>query len=183
VDPLLHLPLKNEFIPINFALRNADMAKPQSHVNPVCIIDQPFLKFWYKLDFTFNVPRACTYFLITVKDGYRTLKSSILTELFVNLLKDELNDTIYQVREFFCRSFIILDVLCFSITFLIFIIRFPIQAYVAKLESSLTITGDKLELKLYGYNDKIPVLLLKIVSLLHNFSPKLDRFKVLFLLF
>lgn len=67
--------------------------------------------------------------------------------------------------------------------FIVIIFFCSIQAYVAKLETSLTITGDKLELKLYGYNDKIPVLLSKIISLLHNFSPKLDRFKVLLLLF
>ncbi|KAJ3699601.1 hypothetical protein LUZ61_003306 [Rhynchospora tenuis] len=148
IDKLLHLPLKNEFIPCNFGLRNADMLKPQSHVNPVCIIDQPFVKVWYKMDFTFNMPRACTYFLISVKDGYTTLKNAVLTELFVNLLKDELNDIIYQ-------------------------------ASVAKLETSITIGGDKLELKIYGFNDKIPVLLSKIVSMSHSFSPKIDRFKVI----
>ncbi|KAJ3682908.1 hypothetical protein LUZ60_013135 [Juncus effusus] len=148
VNQALHLPFKNEFIPTDFSLRNINISKPNGHVDPICIIDQPFMKFWYKMDFTFNVPRANTYFLISVKDGYKSVKNSVLTELFVHLLKDELNDVTYQ-------------------------------ASVAKLESSLSIVLDKIELKLYGYNDKISVLLTKILSVAQTFSPKLDRFKVI----
>lgn len=67
--------------------------------------------------------------------------------------------------------------------FLLLLLFFPIQAYVAKLETSITITSDKLELKLYGFNDKLAVLLSKIISVLHYFSPKLDRFKVFLIYF
>ncbi|KAJ3682909.1 hypothetical protein LUZ60_013136 [Juncus effusus] len=147
IDPALHLPLKNEFIPTDFALRNADVAKPTGENNPICIIDQPLIKLWYKMDFTFNVPRANAYFLISVKDGYKSLRNYILTELFVNLLKDELNDVIYQ-------------------------------AGVAKLETSITVLDDKIELKLHGFNDKIPALLMKILCLAKSFIPTIDRFKV-----
>lgn len=98
IHPSLHFPLKNEFIPRDFSLHNADSSKCHAHVNyPKCIVDQPLVKLWYKIDSTFNVPRANTYFLITVKDGYSSVKSCLLTELFVNLLKDELNEILYQV--------------------------------------------------------------------------------------
>ncbi|KAJ0979208.1 hypothetical protein J5N97_014682 [Dioscorea zingiberensis] len=149
IDPSLHLPSKNEFIACDFSLRNANTSKDLADGGrPKCIIDKPFIKLWYKIDSTFNVPRTNAYFLITLKDGYQTSKNSVLTELFMNLLKDELNDILYQ-------------------------------AGVAKLETSLSIVADKLELKLYGFNDKLSNLLSKILSLCRSFSPKPDRFEVI----
>ena len=98
IDPSLHLPSKNEFIACDFSLRNANATKGLADGDhPKCIIDKPFIKLWYKIDSTFNVPRANAYFLIALKDGYCTSKNSVLTELFMNLLKDELNDILYQV--------------------------------------------------------------------------------------
>lgn len=100
-DPSLHLPPKNEFIPCDFSIRSANISKNPSEVSlPKCIENQPLLKLWYKADSIFNVPRANTYFLITVKDGYSSIRNCVLTELFVNLLKDELNEVLYQVTYF-----------------------------------------------------------------------------------
>ncbi|KAL0922941.1 hypothetical protein M5K25_006972 [Dendrobium thyrsiflorum] len=148
-DPSLHLPLKNEFIPKDFLIRNANVLQNSVNTNyPKCIIDNPLMKLWHKIDLTFNVPRANAYFLITVKDGYSSLRTCVLTELFVSLLKDELNEIIYQ-------------------------------AGVAKLDTSLKIIGDKLELKLFGFNDKLSTLLSKILTIARTFSPKVDRFKVI----
>ncbi|XP_042507434.1 nardilysin-like isoform X2 [Macadamia integrifolia] len=149
IDSFLHLPLKNEFIPSDFSIRSNDSS--DNHVNvslPRCILDLPLMKFWYKLDRTFKLPRANTYFLITVKGGYNNVESCVLTELFVSLLKDELNEILYQ-------------------------------AGVAKLETSLSIIGDKLELKVYGFNDKLPVLLSKILTVAKSFRPTYDRFVVI----
>nr|XP_010921137.1 nardilysin-like isoform X2 [Elaeis guineensis] len=103
----LHLPLKNEFIPRVFSLCNSNISKCLLDTNhPKCIMNQPLMKVWYKIDLTFNVPRANTYFLITVKDGYNSVKNCVLTELFVNLLKDELNEILYQViKEDMERAF------------------------------------------------------------------------------
>ncbi|KAL5217065.1 hypothetical protein ABZP36_017749 [Zizania latifolia] len=148
IDEAFHLPRKNEFIPGDFNLRNSIIPKSPSDDNPRCIVDEPFIKLWYKMDMTFNVPRANTYFLISVKDGCICLENSVLTDLFVNLLKDELNEIIYQ-------------------------------AYVAKLETSMSVVGSNLELKLYGYNDKLPILLSSILAASQSFSPKSDRFEVI----
>ncbi|AQL06823.1 Nardilysin-like [Zea mays] len=148
VDDNLHLPRKNEFIPGDFTLRNANSPGSSSDDNPRCIVDEPFIKLWYKMDMTFNVPRANTYFLIYVKDGYSSLENSVLIDLFANLLKDELNEVLYQ-------------------------------AYVAKLETSTSVVASKLEIKLYGYNDKLPILLSNILSTVRSFSPKTDRFEVI----
>ncbi|KAJ4866861.1 Insulinase (Peptidase family M16) family protein [Raphanus sativus] len=149
VDKSLHLPSENQFIPSDFSIRaiNSD-GDPKSQSPPRCIIDEPLMKFWYKLDETFKVPRANTYFRINLKGAYGSVKNCLLTELFINLLKDDLNEIIYQ-------------------------------ASIAKLETSLSMYGDKLELKVYGFNEKIPALLSKILAIAKSFMPSLDRFKVI----
>ncbi|CAN8295237.1 unnamed protein product [Cochlearia groenlandica] len=149
VDNSLHLPSKNEFIPCDFSIRAISSdGDPKSQSPPKCIISEPFMKFWYKPDETFKVPRANTYFRINLKGAYDSVKNCLLTELFINLLKDELNEIIYQ-------------------------------ASIAKLETSLSMYGDKLELKVYGFNEKIPALLSKILAVARSFMPSLDRFKVI----
>ncbi|KAK4492122.1 hypothetical protein RD792_002919 [Penstemon davidsonii] len=144
IDSSLHLPSRNSFIPRDFSIR-ADMASSDASF-PKCILDGPDIKLWYKIDKTFKLPRANTYFRITLKGGYSNIRNAVLTELFILLLKDELNEIIYQ-------------------------------ASVAKLESSVSLYGDKLELKLYGFNDKLSVLLSKVLATTNSFSPKDDRFR------
>lgn len=48
----------------------------------------------------------------------------------------------------------------------------------AKLETSVSLYGDKLELKVYGFNDKLPVLLSKVLAMTKSFLPRDDRFMV-----
>lgn len=98
IDPSLHLPPKNEFIPSDFTLRSANLLKSPNS-KPMCILDKPLIKLWYKMDQTFNVPRANVFFLVTLKDAYSSLKNSLLTELYVDLLRDALNELLYQVER------------------------------------------------------------------------------------
>lgn len=100
IDPSLHLPSKNDFIPRDFSIR-ADKASCQfaDASYPRCILDEPHIKLWHKLDKTFKLPRANTYFRITLKGGYSNIRNAVLTELFILLLKDELNEIIYQVHS------------------------------------------------------------------------------------
>ncbi|KAH0916745.1 hypothetical protein HID58_031191 [Brassica napus] len=159
VDKSLHLPSENQFIPSDFSIRaTSSDGDLKSQSPPKCIIDEPLMKFWYKLDETFKVPRANTYFRINLKGAYGSVKNCLLTELFINLLKDELNEIIYQASTF-GRSFL--------------------DASIAKLETSLSMYGDKLELKVFGFNEKIPALLSKILAIAKSFIPSLDRFKVI----
>ncbi|KAM7527580.1 hypothetical protein LguiB_030990 [Lonicera macranthoides] len=149
IDASLHLPARNEFIPCDFSIRASKAANDAADISyPRCILDEPLMKFWFKLDKTFKLPRANTYFRITLKAGYSDLRNSLLTELFIHLLKDELNEIIYQ-------------------------------ASVAKLETSVSLLSDKLELKVYGFNDKLPVLLSKVLAIAKSFLPKDDRFMVI----
>ncbi|KAK4779447.1 hypothetical protein SAY87_015553 [Trapa incisa] len=153
-DPLiteeeLHLPLRNEFIPHDFSIRSDNtFGVPCDAFYPKCIINESFLKLWYKLDNKFKLPRANAYFRINLKGSYVDAKSCLMTELFILLLKDELNEIIYQ-------------------------------ASVAKLETSVSFSSDKLELKIYGFNHKLPILLTKILAVAKSFLPSGDRFKVI----
>lgn len=113
IDVSLHLPARNEFIPCDFSIR-AYKASSDTIDNPFprCILDEALVKFWYKLDKTFKLPRANAYFRITLKGGYHNLKNSLLTELFIHLLKDELNEIIYQVSYLKHQVFIYLKTCC-----------------------------------------------------------------------
>lgn len=101
IDASLHLPSKNEFIPSDFSIRAGETCLDDfaNSTSPRCIVDEALMKFWYKLDSTFKVPRANTYFRINLKGGYDNAKSCVLSELFIHLLKDELNEIIYQVNH------------------------------------------------------------------------------------
>ncbi|KAM1900012.1 hypothetical protein ACFX14_029000 [Malus domestica] len=148
IDDSLYLPSKNEFIPSDFSIRSDNLCLDPANISyPRCVIDEPLIKFWYKLDDSFKLPRANTYFRINLKGGYANLKSCVLTELYILLLKDELNEIVYQ-------------------------------AIVAKLETSVSVFSDKLELKVYGFNDKLPALLSKVLATAKSFMPTDDRFKV-----
>ncbi|XLR38502.1 hypothetical protein HN51_025655 [Arachis hypogaea] len=87
-----------------------------------------------------------TYFRINLKGGYANAQSCVLFELFILLLKDELNES------YIC---------------------------IAMLETSVSYVGDKLELKVYGFNEKLPVLLSKVLSVARSFIPAGNRFEVI----
>ncbi|KAI4368936.1 hypothetical protein MLD38_017436 [Melastoma candidum] len=148
VDASLHLPMRNEFIPCDFSLRANQLENDILCLSsPRYILDDAEMKLWYKLDITFRVPRANAFFRINLNGAYDNAKTCMMTELFVLLLKDELNEIIYQ-------------------------------ASVAKLETSVSCSGDKLELKFYGFNEKLPILLSKVLAITNSFLPTGDRFKV-----
>ncbi|PRQ34785.1 putative insulysin [Rosa chinensis] len=147
VNVSLHFREKNEFIPSDFSIRSDGLDTTYTS-SPRCILDEPLLKFWYKLDRTFKVPRANIYFRISLKGGFDDLKSSLLTVLYIDLLRDELNEILYQA------SFALLD-------------------------TSLYVNNCYLELKLWGFNDKLPAVLSTILTTTKKFLPTYDRFKVI----
>ncbi|KAL4365106.1 hypothetical protein AHAS_Ahas07G0072900 [Arachis hypogaea] len=83
--------------------------------------------------------------LSLVHGGYANAQSCVLFELFILLLKDELNESYIWIS---CPSYVL------------FLNRFTrtsynmclsVQASIAMLETSVSYVGDKLELKVYGY--------------------------------
>lgn len=98
VDSLLHLPMRNEFIPCDFSLHADQMENDKLCLSsPRCILDEAWMKLWYKLDNAFKVPRANAFFRINLNGAYENARTCVMTEFFILLLKDELNEIIYQV--------------------------------------------------------------------------------------
>lgn len=54
-----------------------------------------------------------------------------------------------------------------------------LQADVAKLETSLSLSGYRIELKIFGFSEKLPVLAQKIASQMQNLASTELEFKVL----
>lgn len=52
------------------------------------------------------------------------------------------------------------------------------QALLANLEACVGPVGEKLEIKVSGFNDKLPALLSKILATVKKFLPTDDRLKV-----
>ncbi|XP_050368324.1 nardilysin-like [Argentina anserina] len=149
IDVSLNLREKNKFIPSDFSLRSDGTCLDISNIySPTCILDEPLMKIWYKLDSTFQLPRENAYFFIRMRGGYDNVKSSVLTDLYIDLLEDELSEIIYQ-------------------------------AHVACLGTSISVFTDKLQLQVFGFNDKLPALLSKILETIKSFLPTDDRFKVI----
>lgn len=146
INPMLHMPVVNEFIPTDFSIR--ELENVETEAPPRLVVDDPSLKLWYKLDKKFKMPRANTYFLISCQGAYDSVKASVLTELYVKLIKDALNETLYL-------------------------------ANVARLESSISVAVDKIEVKMHGFNEKLPCLASKIAHLLKTFVPSAERFEVI----
>ncbi|CAM6083277.1 unnamed protein product [Calypogeia fissa] len=147
VDSALHMPMVNEFIPRDFSLRSVKPGADTADV-PRMLRNDSSVKVWYKLDKTFNTPRANAYFSVTLGAAYKNVKAHVLAEIYVKLLHDALIETLYL-------------------------------ANVAKLESSMSVSGGRLELKLFGFNEKLPVLAHKIAELYRTFVPSEDRFQAM----
>ncbi|KAJ3416993.1 hypothetical protein HDV05_007475 [Chytridiales sp. JEL 0842] len=87
-NPELHLPLKNEFIPTDFELRDKIADQP---VRPSIIRETPFSRLWYKKDDTFLNPKSRSIFIFRSPSAYVTPTESVLTSLFIDILIDALN--------------------------------------------------------------------------------------------
>lgn len=98
VDLALRMPIVNAFIPHDFTIRTGKTETPDPDV-PMVLLDEQGLKVWYKLDRTFNTPRANTYFSVTCKAASENIRNIVLTEIYVKLLEHELNETIYLVSS------------------------------------------------------------------------------------
>lgn len=117
-------------------------------LEPQVIYETHFLKLWYQLDSVFKTPRVNAYFNIVSAVANNSSRSATLAELFVKLLDDSLNETVYL-------------------------------ANVAKLESSTSVSGNSIEVKISGFSDKLSALAGKIFGELKNFTVKPDRFQVI----
>ncbi|PRQ34798.1 putative insulysin [Rosa chinensis] len=189
INVSLHLPAKNDFIPRDFSIRSDVLCIDTATTSyPKCILDEPLMKFWYKLDSTFKLPHVNTYFSINLKGAYDDVKSCVLTSLYIDLLTDQLNEILYELSV----SSLITSHFAVQIRWKLFVFKwFQWEHYlhlivetrnccacVASLGTSVSLSLDKLQLEVYGFNDKLPALLSKILETIKSFLPTDDRFEV-----
>jgi insulysin len=112
IDPRLHLPAMNTFLPTDFSLRSNDpdaiaAAQPDtdySKENPKLLVDKPGLKMWHKLDRTFKVPKTCLQLMLTTPTPYESPRTMTLMRTYVKVLEDDLNSYIYDASLAGCRA-------------------------------------------------------------------------------
>ncbi|HED14240.1 MAG TPA: hypothetical protein ENI62_11425, partial [Gammaproteobacteria bacterium] len=88
----LHIPLPNPFIPEHLQLVSPDKAT----AIPVRVQSPPGWEVWHQTDLTFKVPRASFYFSIRSQVANASPRNTVLTELFVRMVKDQLNEYAYN---------------------------------------------------------------------------------------
>ena len=93
VDPLLSLPVRNEYIPEDLSLRAAPAAAVEpphdgeesltasAAAAPEILIDEQGLRLWHKLDSKFLTPRANVFCAITTTSAYDSPRSAVLSSV------------------------------------------------------------------------------------------------------
>ncbi|KAF8942612.1 Insulinase (Peptidase M16), partial [Haplosporangium bisporale] len=90
----LHLPVPNDFIPENFETNKVPTTTPLT--TPVLLKHTPLTRVWHKKDDVFWVPKVNMYFQLKSPLSYSSPSNNVKTQLYVNLLKDALNEYSYD---------------------------------------------------------------------------------------
>eukprot|EP00898_Chlorokybus_atmophyticus_P001398 jgi/Chlat1/2259/Chrsp17S08725 len=163
IDPTLAMPPHNHFIPTALEVKPLPEAVESplepTMIGPTLLFENSLTKLWYKRDVTFKTPRAGAYIGITSLAAYDSVETAVATEIFLKLLEDELTETSYQAcDEDFLRMLL---------------------AHVAELYSIVTPVSHRIEIKISGFNDKLPLLTERIFQQVQALQIKDDRFEVI----
>ncbi len=92
-DARLALPPSNPFVPQRLALQPLELVgdKPR----PLVVADEPGLLSYYRGDQSFNTPRAGFYFSVKSPLASSSARHTVMTELLVRLLNEQLNTVAY----------------------------------------------------------------------------------------
>ncbi|KAF9357740.1 Insulinase (Peptidase M16) [Mortierella sp. NVP85] len=93
-NPDLHLPAPNAFIPENFETNKVPTPAPLT--TPVLLKHTHQMRIWHKKDDVFWVPKVNMYFQLKSPLSYSSPMNNVKTQLYVNLLKDALNEYSYD---------------------------------------------------------------------------------------
>ncbi|KAF9203041.1 Insulinase (Peptidase M16) [Haplosporangium sp. Z 27] len=96
LDPELHLPSKNEYIPENFETGKVPTPNPLEH--PVLIKHTPLARIWHKKDDVFWIPKVHLYFHIKSPIIALSPINLVRTILYVRLVMEVLNEDSYSAR-------------------------------------------------------------------------------------
>jgi len=97
IDPALHMPVCNEFIPHDFTVVISN-EEGYDFKHPSCLIDSAGVKFWQKYDRRFRAPRTNTCFSIMFYPATKQITDAVLARIYLIRLTTELNEILYLVR-------------------------------------------------------------------------------------
>lgn len=142
----LHFPISNDFIPTNFDISLEKSDSPLKH--PYLVEDGNKFQVWYKQDDQYEVPKGTIEAIIHLPNSSSSLKSSLYTSIWLDIIEDELNEIAYYAS--------------------IVGLNYLIQPW-----------RDGILLRVSGYNDKLKVLVEKVLNKIITLKPKQDRFEIL----
>lgn len=90
----LALPVKNEFIPTDFSLREPISGGKY----PIMVHRSPMTDLWFKSDPIFRTPKAVIQLDFTSPSAYSSPETAVLTRIFTKLLVDYLNEHAYYAE-------------------------------------------------------------------------------------
>ncbi|KAI5965382.1 STE23 [Candida pseudojiufengensis] len=93
LNPLLHYPKSNEFIPTNFEISKKKQPKPQ--ISPHLINHDNKLNVWYKQDDQFEIPKGSIEIIFHLPNSNTDVISSTKSSMFIEMLDDRLNQITY----------------------------------------------------------------------------------------
>jgi len=89
--PELSLPEHNPFIPDELALKGPD----DGNAVPVRTGSTPGLELWHQQDISYKQPRSSFYFSVRSTEANRSPRSTVLTELYARMIREQLNEFSY----------------------------------------------------------------------------------------
>jgi insulysin len=142
----LHLPAKNEFVPQRLDVERKAVDKPLD--NPKLVRHDANVRVWHKKDDRFWVPKANLYVLLRTPLINDTPFTSIVTQLYQELVNDSL-------------------------------IEYAYDAELAGLGYDIGKMSEAFAVSIGGYNDKMHVLLEKVLVEMRDIEIKQDRFDII----
>lgn len=91
-----HLPNPNKFISTNFFVNKLENIEPI--LEPILLRDDYIGKLWFKKDDRFWIPKGYIYISLKLKHTYSIIEHSVLTSLYIELIRDSLKDLIYDAN-------------------------------------------------------------------------------------
>lgn len=141
INPKLHVPGLNEYIPTDFSLRCEDSRKSMAESDrertktdpPTLFFESDNFRMWHKTDQYWRVPKTFIRLSIVSPRTYGSPRSMTLSRIFQKVLNDDLNSFVYDASLAGCNYRI-----------------------------NCTPTGYKISVR--GYSEKLPVLLETLTS-------------------
>lgn len=94
------LPRPNLFIPERLVVKSGSLLDDGSYfkASPDLIVEKDHIKIWYQQDSQFNRPQSAVNLHLIVPPSVMTVDRSAMNYLLSNLLRDQLNDTLYYAE-------------------------------------------------------------------------------------